>query len=310
VSAAQWWDRVRVDASILTSDELRLARTARAAVGRAIRDARHRRSHPEPAYIEPTGMVIPFPSDGRPLRRAMLGVALFAVIALVLVIFLLPNLRESPAPAAAAPEIPKPVATLSPAGGRGRTAASFQPVAVAPVAPVATPVPTETPPPATQAPVAAEAPAPVTLVAPAGTPTTGGQPGGVLGGVAGGTPGGVVGGTPGGTGTRPIAAPPATPPPSYIPAGTPPPQAQGSDRFYFKIIDSASRTPLQNVCVIYGLIECVYSNSLGLYWIDVDPNASRWGFSFSRDDYWPATIIETYQPGMGSVPTSVYLRHK
>lgn len=130
------------------------------------------------------------------------------------------------------------------------------------------------------------------------------------GGVPGGTPGGQVGGTPGGTGTGLTGGAPSTPAPVYLPNGTPPPQQQGSDRFYFKIIDSASRTPLPNVCVIYGLINCVYSNSSGLYWIDVDPNASRWGFYFTRDDYWPTTIIETYQPGMGSVPTTVYLRHK
>ncbi len=109
----------------------------------------------------------------------------------------------------------------------------------------------------------------------------------------------------------PGASPTSSPVGSAIPPGTPPPQALGSERFFFKVVDSATRTPLQNVCVIYGVYtSCLFTNSDGLYWLDVPPNGSRWSFYFSRSDYWPTEIIEQYVPGMGSVPTTVYLRHR
>ncbi len=296
-----------MDGGTLTGHESTAARAARAALGRAIRTARWRRAHPEPLSVVESAVALP--RDTRAFQRAMLAVGAFAVVT-ILVIALLPGLRPSPTPAAAPPEpIARPMPTLAPAGGRGRTLETPSPLAVVPVA---------TPPPATSAPPSVEptqAPAPEAAapvqVGPPATGAPGGAPSGVPGGVPGGTPGGVPGGVPGGTGTGPAITPAPTPAGIYLPSGTPPPQAQGSERFFFKVIDSVTRTPLPDVCVIYGqYTSCLFTNSDGLYWLDVPPNGSRWSFYFSRSDYWPTEIIEQYVPGMGSVPTTVYLRHK
>jgi len=89
----------------------------------------------------------------------------------------------------------------------------------------------------------------------------------------------------------------------------------GGNRFFFQVIDASNRSPVANVCVIYGTINCgpsdPHTNRLGYYWLDQVPNAARWSFLFDYEaEYWPTTIIGSYTPGMGSTPIIVYLRHK
>ena len=313
MAAARAWDRVRVDGAGLRHDEIRAARDARAAVGRAIRDARWRRSQAVNAAARALAPAIPVPGVRRALRlqRAIgTAVAVLIVFALMLVIAP-PKPAEGLAPAAAAPELTTPARTeptRAPAGARGRSSELLAIVpASAPPEPVTTPVPTAEP--------SAAPPSAAPLSTPATSPSVGGvpsgAPGGVSGGVPGGTPGGVVGGAPGGTGS-------ATPAPSPAPSVnvlplTPPPLAADSDRFLFRVIDSRTGSTLSNVCVDYATLKCTadrpHTNALGYFWLDLSPPAAAaWTFRFTLEGYRVTTVNRTYTSGQGTVTVTVSLR--
>lgn len=301
LTAARAWEKLRVVAESVSARERAAAREARQAVGRAIRDARYRRMQSGvDAFSTPATATLAqsAPSRVKPLALALAALAIAAVV----IVFLALRPDEDYAPAAAAPaEVAQPtVVPTANTGGRGRTRETPAPVALV------TPVPADTP-----------APTP-TASGPAGTPgatqAAGAQPGGVAGGVTGGvvggTPGGVVGGVPGGTGTKTL--PPATPTPYVLPR-TPPQLPPGTDRFLFRLIDSATGLPLAGVCVNYGFPVCgpqdPHTNVDGLYWLDLNPGmATAWNFRFFLDNYLTATLNKTYRPGMGISTTTVFLR--
>jgi len=300
LATARAWERLRADPSGITRDQLLAARTARLALGRAIRNARWRRTQGIAPAREIAAAAAPTTARVR-VRRALL-VAL--AVGLVLAgIGLWP--REAPegfAPAAAPPETQQR-ATQAFSGGRGRSSATLPPIVAA--SPTAEPTPTAPP---------SDAPG---SGAP-GTPGPSGVPGGIPGGVPGGTPGGVVGGVPGGTGNAtptpaPVPTPSPTPDVRVVPEGTPPPRQPGWDRITFHVFDSATRFPLPGVCVSYGTAcgpDDYHTNSLGYYWLDLQPPAaSLWSFRFVFDGYFTAQTQIRYERGQ-SRNVDIYLRRR
>jgi hypothetical protein len=308
VGAARAWERLRVHAHALTPQERAAGRAARATLGRALRTARYRRLHPAAAEVGTAAVPIPLVPRRSRVRPLALGVAVVTIVGL-LIAFFVPQ-DAAPAPAAAPPQavaLSTPAPTPEPVGGRGRSSALLQPLALPSPPPVAATQP-PTPAPATPPPSAAVGPVPTS-----GAP--GGQPGGIPGGVPGGVPSGIPGGVVGGTGN---ATPRPTPSPSpslnVLPL-RPPPLAVGKDRFEFQVLDSQSLQPLNLVCVVYGSATCgpedPHTNTLGYYWLDMTPNSSVWNFRFFLDpDYYPAVLNRTARPGMGTVSITIRLRHR
>lgn len=303
LDATRAWERLRVVAESISTRERLAARTARKAVGRAIRDARYRRIQSAMDAFAPAAPVVEAVAARSRLKPIALAVAALAVISL-LIGFQVMRPEEDYAPAAAAPaEVVQPTVAPTPnTGGRGRTLETPAPVALVTPAPSAAPEPTAAP----------------TASGPVGTPgptsaagaQPGGQAGGVTGGVTGGTVGGTVGGVVGGTGTKTVAPSP-TP---YILPARPPALAPGADRFMFIVLDQATGAPLGGVCVNYGFPVCgaqdPHTNASGQYWLDLNPGmATSWNFRFFNDGYLTATLNKTYRPGMGTSTTTVFLRH-
>jgi len=298
VSVARSWERMRAGVASVTAEELGAARAARVALGRAIRAARWRRTHPaRVATLTAPTAVLPEAARIPPAAIAVAGVLLVTIVG----ILVFPRGSSEPAPSAAAPEQVTAPGATNDAGGRGRTFATAAPVA-AQATPTAapTPAPTQAPAPATAAPAARTS-------APGAVP--GGVPSGVPGGVVGGVPGGSVGGAVGGSGS---GTPTPAPTLNVLPA-TPPPLAVGEYRFFFHVVDSDTRAPLANVCVIQGTFTCgpsdPHTNALGYYWLVIPPgNVSRYGFTFRRDpDYAPRYYETVWQPGTGTTPILVFL---
>jgi hypothetical protein len=184
-------------------------------------------------------------------------------------------------------------------GGRGRTTATLAPLVAASAPP--TPQPTQAP---SAAPTTApRTGAPAATVAPGGT---GGQPGAAVGTLQSGAPG--VSG-PGGTGAR-TASP--SPTQRIVAEGVPPRTA--GDRFVFRVFDSRTGQPLAGVCVVLGTAcgpNDYYTNSLGYWWLDLQPGmATSWSFKFIKDGYVSPTIARTYRPGIGSRPSEIELRRR
>lgn len=301
ITVARSWERLRGAAAAQSPEEVLAARAARTALGRAIRAARWRRTHPMRTTRSELSVAM-LPARG-PVRRGTFAVACAVLTAVALIVFLPRDAR--PAPAAAPPAQARvPAATPEPAGGRGRTTATAAPaVALSSATPVPTPEPT-----------AAPTPAPAATSGPPRTAAPAGQPGGAVGGVPGGQPGGVAGGTIGGGGAATPRPTPSPAPTLNVLPQTPPPMPRGANRFYFRVVDRDTRATLANVCVIYGTVNCgpsdPHTNTLGNYWLDASPNSSRWTFYFVRADYWPQTVDATYEPGMGSTPILVFMRRR
>ena len=289
LAVARAWERSRVEGLAPTAAE---AAQARAAVGRAIRDARVRRAlgH-EPRRAEDDVLpVMPRRSTARWVVAG--GAVLVALIAVLL-------LRAPSANGGGGTPVARPAASAPITGARGRTSATLAPVAEA------TPPPTVAPTPlATSLPEASGN---------ANAPSVGGP-----------TPGGAtsVGGIGSGTGSG--ASTPA-PSPSPLPSPSssvnalpslPPRLAPGQDRFVFRVLDAATGMPLANVCVDYATLACgpdkPHTGPLGYYWLDMPPSAApNWTFRFYLEpDYVPATMNTRYVTGMGDRLTTVLLRHR
>jgi len=305
LTAARAWERLRVVAESISVHERAAARSARKAVGRAIRDARYRRMQSAMDAFAPTAPAAAAEAAAARSRLVpvALAVAALAVVALLIVFF--PRADEDYAPAAAAPaEVAQPtVVPTANTGGRGRTSETLAPLALV------------TPPPAELSAAPSATASAAASGAPGATNAAGAQPGGVsggvTGGVVGGAPGGVVGGVVGGTGTKTL--PPATPTPYILPR-TPPQLPPGQDRFLFRVVDQSTGAALAGVCVNYGFAVCgpqdPHTNVDGLYWLDLNPGmATAWNFRFFKDDFLTANLNKTYRPGMGITTTTVFLRH-
>jgi hypothetical protein len=130
LGASRAFDHLRVAGAALTREEAHAARSARIAVGHAIRDARWRQDH-DVLYGIPVGGLAAVPAIAR--HRVWASPRLFAALgasALVITFVLLwrPGSQGIPAPAIvpAAPAVPTALAF----NGRGRTEATPQPVAL------------------------------------------------------------------------------------------------------------------------------------------------------------------------------------
>lgn len=309
IAATRAWERLRVDGAELAREEALAARGARAAVGRALRDARRRRAHANGTSVPAVGVPLRFESVLLRFRGAISTAALYLLLFTLFFAIYPPRPPEGAAPAAAPPELSaqaQPEPTRAPTGARGRTSATLAPVALAPAAP---PEPSPTAEPTAAPTIAPATGAPVRSPSTAGV--TAGVPGGVGGGVPGGTPGGVVGGVPGASGSaRPTPAPTL----NVLPLN-PPPLAVGTDRFLFRVVDSRTGVPLSSVCVIYGTLTCgpadPHTNALGYFWLDlIGRVAANWSFRFNLDGYVSVTVNKTYRTGQGTVVTTVDLRRR
>lgn len=127
----------------LTPHEVEAARSARASVGHAIRNARWRREHDEDRFGIPVGDATQSlrATSRRGMRKILGALVAAGLVAIVVLLYRPEGSRGSFAPAPAATVAPTAVA----AAGRGRTSATHAPVAFASptpfVLPTAAPLP-------------------------------------------------------------------------------------------------------------------------------------------------------------------------
>jgi len=297
-SVARAWERMRVGGAVLTREEAAAAHAARATLGRAIRDARWRRAHPQARpSLTLADQTLALPESALVRFRGTISTAAALLLVFGLLLVLFPPQAPAGDVPAAPPSQAQPEPTRAPTGGRGRTSATLAPVALAPtpaLEPTPTPEPTPAPTVAPATPAPASAPVARTA-APAGSPPTSAAPGGV----------------PGGTGSGGASAAPA-PKANVLPLD-PPPLPAGTERFLFRIVDSRTGVPLANVCVVLGTRECgpndYHTNTLGYYWLDLTGRvATNWSFGFRLDGYVTVNVNKTYRTGQGTVVTIIDLR--
>jgi hypothetical protein len=265
--AARAASRIRVAGMQLPRYEREAARTTRASLGRALREARYRAAAPLTQIEIPTARV----RKARP-KRNLAPLALITALALlvVLLVGLFPQPERSPTIAedpggAPAGGVTIQVSELS----RGRTALMPE-VSVIESSPTPSPVPTPAATPTARA-----------TVVPVGPPGSGSGAGG-QGGVGGGSGSGV------GPGSGPGVASP-TPTATPTPTPTPIPTVETSfTRIRGRVIDSATGQGLPGVCLVPGSLECDasshYSDANGYWWIDVTTGA-YWDIRFQANGY-------------------------
>jgi hypothetical protein len=268
--AARAASRARVAGVQLPPYEREAARTTRAALGHALREARYRAAAPLTLIEIPAARVL----KGRPKRNlAPLAMITAFAMLVVLLVALLPQPEHAPTVVTEDPG-------GAPAGGvtiqvselsRGRTAVLPE-VSVVETSPSPSPAPT----------TAATARA---TVAPVGPPGAGSGTGG-QGGAGSGSGTGVGSGSGRGVATpTPTPVPTATP----TPVPTPTPTAAASfTRIRGRVIDSATGAGIAGVCLVPGSLECDasshYSDANGYWWIDVTTGA-YWDIRFQGNGY-------------------------
>ncbi|MBI2325257.1 MAG: hypothetical protein HYU87_09905 [Chloroflexi bacterium] len=308
LTAARAWERLRLSGVVLARREAAAAHGARAALGRAIRDARERRARGGDAAPSPVvASVASIATSSGAASRWRVRTAAFTVLAASLVLVVLAPVgggRDLATGAAAEPDTPRALAAM--VASRGRTAATLPPAVAAATAapepqPTAKPEPS-VPPAATASPAPSAGASAAASASPSGTPATAGASAGAAGAVP---------GAAGGTGSA-IASP--TPKLNVMPV-QPPLLPSGSDRFLFQVLDQRTGMPLANVCVIYGTLQCgegdPHTNLLGYYWLDFPVRvAANWSFHFSRGGYVTATVNKTYRADQGTVITTIALRRR
>jgi hypothetical protein len=259
--------RARLADLELLPKERAAAQSARATLGRALREARLRAKQPHgPLEIAPTVA----PARGK--RRSRVA-ALLLIAALLLLAVLgwtaLPAVEPAPAEdvdPGGAPTGGVLAQVQTNDSSRGRTSDLYLVVA----APSVEPSPT---------PEATASPEPRTTPRPVGPAGSGGGAGGA-GGVGTGT----------GTGVGPGRGPGvASPAPTATPAPTPVPTAAASfTRIRGRVIDSATGQGIPGVCLVPGSLECDasshYSDANGYWWIDVTTGA-YWDMRFQGSGY-------------------------
>lgn len=271
LAAARASARLQAHANELAAGELLLARDARLALGRAIRDARSRRATIARPVLATTAIPL-----RRPRRVPYLVAAAVAVLAVALSGWLVvprdagnEEAGGGGAPAAVAPDAAVPITPQS----RGRVV-----LAVAAV-------------PVIEQPQAATAPQPVTVLASPGPAATSGPS--AAPGVPGGVPGAGGPGAPGpGTGSAP---PSATPTPTATPRRTPvPPLARGFARLTGRVVDASTGRGLPGACVSLGpcTAGAPRTDANGQWTLDlpVGSGGLDWGLEFAKSGYTLSTL--------------------
>jgi hypothetical protein len=282
IAAARAAGRLNAHAKVLSAGELLAARETRLAFGRAIRDARWRRT------AGPVPMPAPRVRLRRPTRaRAALAAALFLLaIALGSWLTVPIDTLDGEAGGGGAPEaaIPEPVVPVT-ALSRGRVVLAVQAIVV-----VATPQPTSSP-----DPVSVVAPTPA--VGPSSGPSA--APGTAAPG--GGAPG------PGGGGGGGGGNPSASPFPTFARRTPVPPLLRGMARLSGTVIDASTGRGLPDACVSLGPCTSVskHTDAYGRWTFDlpVGAGALDWGLEFAKGGYTQTLYSQRSRSGYIYIPT-------
>ena len=272
--------RARLSGLDLLPGERAATRSARAAVGHALREARLRAKLP-PAATESTSPRPAIKSRRRPWLAVLAGLLLLLLVAFGLVQRPETARSEGADPGGAPAGAGAVGQTQTYEHSRGRTAALVASVAVPSAAPSSEPTP---------APTADKSAAPAAPGrAASSTAAGGGSSGGGAGGGAGGS--GTGSGTGSGSGSGPgVATSAPTPAPTVAPAAK---AAPGFTRIRGRVIDTNTGLGVAGVCIVPGSLDCDVgkprSDANGYWVIDVT-NGTYWDIKFQIDGYRVARI--------------------
>jgi len=281
LAAAAAAARLQAQSNDLDAREFLVARDARLALGRAIREARLRRS------AGPRLVVVEAAQPLRQPRRMPFAItAAAALLAVALSGWLiLPRLAADPAAGGGAPPVAAESSVPITSQSRGRVVVA---VAVAPLL---------------EQPQATTVPEPVAVLAPVAAPAAPGPS--VVPGVPGGAPGAGGPGVPGpGNGSGP---PRATPAPTPLPRPTPlPPLARGFARLNGIVLDSTTGRGVPDACVSLGpcTAGAPHTDALGQWTLDlpVGSGGLDWGLQFMKPGYGVSTLSLRSRSGYIFVP--------
>lgn len=293
--AARAAARLQAHGDALGASELVAARAVRLALGRAVRDARERRSRLDATL--PLDPVLPL---RRPRRVPYAAVAVLAALAILLSGWLVgrpdPNLGEAGGGGGAPAAVPSDAVIPITAQSRGRVV-----LAVAAI-------------PAAAEPVASAAPAPAESPAPApGAEASAGPSGAAVGpgsgpGSGGGSGGGSGPGS-GGGGTTTATPAPRTPTPSPAPTLTICSSSvpKGFARLCGVVLDARTGQPLTGACVSLG--PCTAQSALSdprgrwTFPLPVGNGTLVWNLEFAKAGYRTTFYAQTSRQGLIIIPT-------